>query len=139
MNKKTLLGLLMSSMVVIVLFVGSSFSTAVDQTEADGAAVYKANCMVCHGETGGGIPGAFPPLEKSDYLAKMTKEEAITIVLKGKTGELTVNGNKFNSVMAPLASLSDDDIAAVLNYVSTSFGNSTGIKYSADDVKKVRK
>ena len=51
-------------------------------------------------------------------------------------GELVVNGVKYNSVM-PAQPLTDDEIAAVLTYVYSSFGNS-GPAVSTADVKAVR-
>jgi nitrite reductase (NO-forming) len=48
---------------------------------------------------------------------------AIEIVLKGKTGEVVVNGKKFNSVMTA-QTLSDEEVANVLTYVYSTWGNS---------------
>jgi len=86
-----------------------------------GKRLYSANCMACHQDNGKGVEGAFPPLAKSDYLNK-DKKRAIKTVLQGLTGEIVVNGKKFNSVM-PAQVLSDDDIANVLTYVYNSWGN----------------
>ena len=89
-----------------------------------GEAVFKANCIACHGVEGKGVEGAFPPLAESDYL-NADHNRGIQAVTKGLSGEITVNGKKFNSVMAPLA-LKDDDVASVLTFVLNSFGNKGG-------------
>jgi len=89
---------------------------------ASGKAVYAKLCVVCHQANGQGIPGAFPPLAKSDYLNE-NAERAIEIVVKGKTGEITVNGVKYNSAMTPQP-LNDQEIADVLTYVYSSWDNS---------------
>ena len=47
--------------------------------------------MACHQAEGQGIPSAFPPLAKSDYLNADT-DRAIDTVLHGMTGKVTVNG-----------------------------------------------
>ncbi len=87
-----------------------------------GKQMYMQTCFACHQAEGQGIPNAFPPLAESDYLnADVTR--AIDIILYGKTGEITVNGEKYNSVMTAQA-LSDDEIANVLTYVYNSWGNS---------------
>ena len=99
-----------------------------------GENVYKRTCITCHQANGEGIPNTYPPLAKSDYLAD--REKAIGQVIKGRTGELTVNGVKFNSTMPP-QQLNDEEIAAVLSYVYSNFGN-TGIAVTADEVKAVR-
>ena len=77
--------------------------------------------MACHQANAKGIPGAFPPLEKSDYL-NADVNRAITIILKGKTGEITVNGKKFNSAMTPQP-LNAQEVADVLTYVYNSWDN----------------
>lgn len=82
---------------------------------------YMATCVACHQANGQGIEGAFPPLAKADYL-NADVDRAIDIVLHGKTGEITVNGKKYNSVMTAQA-LSDEDAANVLTYVYNSWGN----------------
>jgi nitrite reductase (NO-forming) len=102
-----------------------------------GRGVYMQTCFVCHQMNGEGVPAQIPPLAKSDYFAKMTDEEAIHIVIAGRTGEVIVNGKKYNGTMTPLNYLTDDQIANVLTYVRNSFGNE-GAAVSMSEVKKVR-
>ena len=87
-----------------------------------GKATYMENCYACHQPEGQGIANAFPPLAKSDYL-NADVNRAIDIILYGKTGEITVNGQKYNSVMTSQA-LSDAEVADVLTFVYNSWGNS---------------
>lgn len=87
-----------------------------------GKATYMQTCFACHQAEGQGIPNAFPPLAKSDYL-NADVNRAIDIILYGKTGEITVNGQKYNSVMTA-QTLSDEEVANVLTYVYNSWGNS---------------
>lgn len=93
--------------------------TVADQI-AMGRVTYTANCAACHQPEGKGIPNAFPPLVKSDYLNDKTK--AISAVKNGLSGDIVVNGEKYNGVM-PALGLSDEDIANVLTYVYSSWGN----------------
>ncbi|HEX9153161.1 MAG TPA: copper-containing nitrite reductase [Flavobacterium sp.] len=86
-----------------------------------GKAVFGTTCFACHQSEGQGIPHAFPPLAKSDFLNNDPKR-AIRTVIRGLSGEITVNGSKINSVM-PSQNLNDDEIAAVLTYVYSSWGN----------------
>lgn len=86
-----------------------------------GKAIFGTTCFACHQSEGQGVPNAFPPLAKSDFLNADPKR-AIQIVMKGLSGEITVNGKKINSVM-PSQNLSDDEIADVLTYVYSSWGN----------------
>ncbi len=88
---------------------------------ASGKLIYTKTCFACHQANGEGIASAFPPLAKSDYLNADVKR-AIDIVLNGKTGEITVNGDKYNSVMTK-QTLTNDEVADVLTYVYNSWGN----------------
>jgi len=106
-----------------------------DERIARGKAKYAAVCMACHQANGMGIPAAFPPLAKSDYL-NGSKEKSISAVVHGLSGEVTVNGQKFNSVM-PKLDLSDEDVANVLTYVYSQWGNN-GSEVTPDEVKAVR-
>jgi len=100
-----------------------------------GKSVYAANCAACHQASGQGIPKAFPPLARSDYL-NADKARVIRVVTGGLQGPVTVNGEKYAGVM-PAWTLSDDDVAAVLSYIYGSWGNS-GKEVTAKDVKAAR-
>jgi nitrite reductase (NO-forming) len=86
-----------------------------------GKEIYGRTCFACHQSEGQGIPNAFPPLAKSDFLNADPKR-AINAVLHGLTGEITVNGKKYNSVMTS-QNLTDEEISNVLTYVYNSWGN----------------
>jgi len=86
-----------------------------------GKQLYMQTCFACHQVSGQGIAGAFPPLAKSDYLNADT-DRAINAVIHGLTGEITVNGNKYNSVMTS-QNLTDEEIADVMTYVYNNWGN----------------
>jgi nitrite reductase (NO-forming) len=86
-----------------------------------GKGIFGTTCFACHQSEGQGVPNAFPPLAKSDYLNADPKR-AIQAVIRGLSGEITVNGKKINSVM-PSQNLTDDEIADVLTYVYSSWGN----------------
>jgi len=101
---------------------------------AAGMDIYNKTCVACHQASGMGIPNSFPPLAKSDFLND--KEKTINQVLKGYSGELTVNGQKYNQTM-PAQQLNDDEIAAVLTYVYSSFGNN-GSTVTPAEVKAQR-
>ncbi|REG89018.1 copper-containing nitrite reductase [Winogradskyella sediminis] len=101
-----------------------------------GKQIYMQTCFACHQAEGQGIPNAFPPLAKSDYL-NADVNRAIGVVVNGLSGEITVNGNTYNSVMTKQM-ISSDDVANVLTYVYNSWGNSKKVvtKKMVDDVKK---
>jgi nitrite reductase (NO-forming) len=103
-----------------------------------GKAVYMQTCFVCHQNEGQGVAGQIPPLAKSDFLAKLTKQDYITGVLMGRTGAMIVNGQNYNGTMIPMNYLADEQIANALTYVRNSFGNS-GDAVKVEEVAKLRK
>jgi nitrite reductase (NO-forming) len=100
-----------------------------------GAAVFAEHCQACHQANGEGIPDAFPPLAKSDYL-NADKTRAIKTVTGGLETKLTVNGREFNGVM-PAWTLTDEEIADVLTYVYNTWGNS-GLDVTPQEVNDYR-
>ncbi len=107
-----------------------------DQAKA-GQALYAGTCSTCHQTTGAGLPGVFPPLAKSDWLAANPKR-AIDVVLHGMSGPVKVNGQDYNSVMPPMNQLTDDEVANILTYVMGTWGNPGG-KVSKAEVAERRK
>jgi nitrite reductase (NO-forming) len=111
--------------------------TLTQQEQVDaGKVLFTGTCSVCHQANGEGLANVFPPLAKSDYIAKDVKR-AVATVLQGLTGKVTVNGKEYNSVMPPMNQLNDDEIANILTYVLNSWGNPGG-RITADEVKKTR-
>jgi nitrite reductase (NO-forming) len=110
--------------------------TVEEQIKA-GQALFAGTCSTCHQPNGAGLPGVFPPLAKSDWLAANPKR-AIDAVLGGLTGPVKVNGGDYNSVMPPMAQLTDDEVANILTYVMGSWGNGGG-KITKAEVAERRK
>jgi len=103
-----------------------------------GEKLFPEYCGVCHQMQGQGIPGAFPPLAASDWV-KAENDKLIRIVMNGLAGPLTVRGETFQSTMAPLGGvLNDQQIADVLTFVRHSWNN-TGGPVDAKEVTLVRR
>ncbi|WP_066220425.1 copper-containing nitrite reductase [Formosa haliotis] len=107
---------------------------SLDEQLKFGKQTYMQTCFACHQSEGQGVPGAFPPLANSDYL-NADVDRAIGVVLHGLTGEITVNGETYNSVMTR-QSLSPEEVANVLTYAYHSWGNSKKV-VTPEMVKKV--
>ena len=102
-----------------------------------GKKVFNQICIVCHQATGQGVPGVYPPLAGSEW-ANGTEERIIRIVLHGLNGKITVEGKDFENAMASLGgTLKDEQIANVLTYVRSEWGNQAP-PVSADTVAKIR-
>lgn len=101
-----------------------------------GKQIFSQSCIACHQAEGQGIPGAFPPLAGSDYFAKDVNK-IINAVSNGLTGEITVNGKKYNNIM-PKQVFTDEDLSYVVTYVLNNFGNKGG-EVKPEQVKAIKK
>lgn len=104
--------------------------------QVDGKQLFGAKCAACHQGTGLGVAGVFPPLAGAEWV---TGDEKIlaNILLHGINGELVVKGNKYNGAMPAWNSLSDDELAAVLTYIRSDWGNAAP-PIKADTLKSQR-
>ncbi len=103
----------------------SANAATMSERMANGERLYMANCAACHQADGSGLNGAFPPLAASDYIAG-DPMKAVTAVLNGLSGPITVNGLDYNSVMPNLSYMTDSEVADVVTYIVNSFGNEGG-------------
>lgn len=101
-----------------------------------GEKLYTTNCAVCHQGNGSGVPSAFPPLANNAMVVG-DKNALVKVMLEGRTGEIVVNGLKYNGVMTAYSNLTDSETAQLLTYIRTSFGNA-GTSISAEEVKGMR-
>jgi cytochrome c oxidase subunit 2 len=93
-----------------------------------GETVYKANCAVCHGATGAGIPGAFPAMTNSP-IATGDAAEHMNVVMNGRSG---------TAMAAYKTQLNDIDLAAVITFERNSLGNSVGDMIQPSAIKNAR-
>jgi cytochrome c6 len=91
----------------------------------DGKPLFAKNCAACHQAGGKGIPGAFPALAGNAFVQGAPADVA-TVLLKGRGGMPDFSDG-----------LDDNEIAAVLTYVRSSWGNS-GAPVAAPDVAATR-
>jgi mono/diheme cytochrome c family protein len=103
-----------------------------------GEQVYGNKCAACHQLTGQGLPGVFPPLKSSAVVTAADPAEHIRTVLRGLTGK-TIGGVAYATAMPAFADqLTDDEVAAVLSYERSSWGNQAP-PVKPDDVKTARR
>lgn len=102
----------------------------------DGKQIYGGKCAACHQATGLGVAGVFPPLAASEWV--VGDEIVLThILLHGVNGPLVVKGNTYNGAMPAWNSMNDMELAAVMTYIRTEWGNKAA-PITADTVKAQR-
>ena len=79
-------------------------------------------CAGCHGPSGAGTD-AYPPLADSEWVTGPSLRPAM-IILNGCEGPIKVAGKTYSGTMpAQGAGLGPKQLAGILNYIRTSFGN----------------
>ncbi|CAN5401914.1 cytochrome c [soil metagenome] len=102
-----------------------------------GKTIYDTQCANCHGAVGLGMPPHYPPLAGNQSIQMSSAVNAIRMVLNGGYPPGTA-GNPMPYGMPPFAQhLSDDEIAAVVTYIRTSWGN-RGAPVSARQANELR-
>jgi mono/diheme cytochrome c family protein len=128
------------SLVTLGIFLLSSFvpNQSLSESIKRGKEVYTLYCQSCHMEDGKGTPDINPPVAKADYLKKPAKT-LIGVILDGQSGEVVVNGKKYNAIMPAQPYLTDVQIADVLNYIRNNWGNKIPGTITTAAVKALRK
>ncbi|MDX8449483.1 c-type cytochrome [Mesorhizobium captivum] len=102
-----------------------------------GKTVYDQRCASCHGAQGEGAPPHYPPLAGNQSIQMQSAVNAIRMVLNGGYPPGT-SGNPMPYGMPPFAgTLSDNEVAAVVTYIRTSWGN-RGAAISASEANELR-
>jgi mono/diheme cytochrome c family protein len=115
------------------------FAAATDMASADGQAVFDNSCAFCHQAGGVGVPGQFPRLAgRVGAIAARPEGKAFLskVLLNGMSGRVTVDDQPILGIMPAFDSLSDDDIASVLTYLSGL--DHAPVAFTADDIKAAR-
>jgi mono/diheme cytochrome c family protein len=120
-----------------LLFINKKQDDTLKESFKRGNEIYNDFCMSCHLPSGEGIIGTFPPLANSDYLMEK-RAESISSIKFGLSGEITVNGTKYNGFMSSLG-LTDDEIADVMNYITNSWGNINDKIITLEEVSNIKK
>jgi mono/diheme cytochrome c family protein len=122
-------------------FMASSASSASPASNT----VYDATCALCHQTRGAGLKGQFPRLAgRVDRMAVDPEARVYLIqtVLHGLAGRIEVDGAPMIGVMPAFESMSDTDVASVLNFL-VGLGDGAARKkvklFAAAEIAAVRK
>ena len=118
--KRIVLGL------VVLLGVAAAVPQPIQAPVQRGKAIYEQTCLPCHQADAGGVPGMNPPLRKSPYV-QGAPTRLIGIILKGLNDGVEIDGDTYSNPMPAFGSvLKDQEIADVLSYLRSHFGNKAG-------------
>ena len=122
----------------MLVMTAASAATPDAQTLEEGKALYNApgSCVACHMPDGNGLPNAIPPLRGSAWLND--PQRTIAISLRGLTGPITVNGQRYDSAMPPQMLFGDEEMAKIITYVNHAWGNNHPA-VTAEQVARARK
>ena len=118
--------------VAVAALLASAAAVAADAPApayAEGAKAFQANCAVCHGAAGAGIPSLAPPLLSypARYAASGEGRRQLSMtVLNGLYGEITVDDKHYDFRMPAFSTLDDATLAAVLNFVVFDLAHAPG-------------
>lgn len=119
---------------------------APDSANVDGDSVYAGSCAVCHGTEGQGTAGAFPPIAgHAAELAAADRSYLPLVILYGLSGVIDIEGERYNGVMPAWSQLNDEEVAALLNTVTSDWvadDQRQGIDlepYTADEIEAARR
>lgn len=103
-----------------------------------GKQLYNTYCQNCHNSDGKGLGTLIPPLTDTVFL-RQNKSRLACIIKYGLDEKITVHGVAYDAQMAPNSQLPDIDIAALVTYITNSFGNEQGlydVSAAAHDLQK---
>jgi mono/diheme cytochrome c family protein len=115
-----------AALAALMLASAAQAADAPPPTDPAGASAFQANCAVCHGPAGAGVPSLAPPLTSypARYAASAEGRRQLAMtVLYGLFGDISVEGKHFASRMPDFAALDDATLAAVLNFVVFDLGH----------------
>lgn len=122
--------------ILVILAIGGSCQSEQQLNYAryytTGKALYEQHCQNCHSSDGSGLGDLIPPLTDSVFF-KQNKEKLACIIRYGLNTPIQVNGKVYQEKMPSNESLAELDIAALITYITNSFGNKQGLY----DVSKV--
>ncbi|MDI9336962.1 MAG: cbb3-type cytochrome c oxidase subunit II [Alphaproteobacteria bacterium] len=99
----------------------------------DGKKLYTTYCQTCHQENGEGLKGAYPPLKGSAVVTGNNLDLYIDIIMNGYDARAEYG---VMSAVGVNANFTEKEVAAIINYERTSWGNK-GQEVKPEDIKKI--
>jgi mono/diheme cytochrome c family protein len=104
---------------------------------ARGEKIYEDRCVSCHGKSGEGVTGVYPPLDGNSSVTEPAGVNAIRIVLLGGFAPVTESNPRPYSMPPFSQQLTDDEVAAVVTFIRQAWTNKASA-VSAENVRTYR-
>jgi mono/diheme cytochrome c family protein len=116
-----------------LLFCSLAFAAACSRPSSDagqpsagalvgrGAQIYTQNCLSCHKENGTGVRNVYPSLAGSPAVIGDPAELARWVLSQKRPD--SIPAGRYPTQMLPFAWMKDPDMAALLTYIRSNFGN----------------
>jgi mono/diheme cytochrome c family protein len=140
--KRTIIGIFVLLAIGVICItsespLAASFPKYIQAPNQRGKIIYDRTCLPCHQADAGGVPGMNPPLRKSNYV-QGAPAKLIVILLQGLNDGVEIDGDTYSNPMPSFSNvLKDEEIADVLSYVRSHFGNRAG-PITKSQVSKIR-
>lgn len=135
MKKMMITGLLCCA-TVIYLWAQTKQQPSAKASADRGKKVYEQYCLTCHQVDGMGVQHMNPPLSQTTYV-QGDKTALVQVVLKGMQSTTPIDDEYYSNNMPPHNFLKDQEIADVLTFVRSNFGNKASA-VTAAEVKAIR-
>lgn len=106
----------MKRLIMGTFIFAASIGFAASSMAADGATIFKAKCVACHGPEGKGTPMA-PAFAGNEFIASASADDISAVILKGRNGAEKKYKN-FAMGMPP-QKLEQADVDAVIEYLKS--------------------
>ncbi|MDB6071790.1 MAG: putative rane-bound dehydrogenase protein [Verrucomicrobiales bacterium] len=117
----------------------TALASAKPEAAAPGKVIYDTLCLNCHQPEGHGLAGIYPPISQSDWVTG-PPDRLVKILTHGLAGPIRINNQPFNQTtplpMPPMG-LDDAQLADVLTYIRSGFGNHAE-PITAETVRQIR-
>jgi mono/diheme cytochrome c family protein len=107
---------------------------AFDSNLQKGLALYMNQCASCHKANGLGLPGAYPPFFKNPVVSQDSSLNLIEVLLHGIPAQYG-----YEAMPSFDQKLSDEEIAAVANFIRVEWGSAQSPNVTAKMVREKRK
>jgi mono/diheme cytochrome c family protein len=109
-------GKIMKRIFMSTLLIATCMGLAGTAVAADGAAIYKSKCAMCHGADGQGTPMG-NALKGNKFISSGSDKAITELILKGRSGAAK-KYKQFPMAMPP-QKLGDGDVSALISYLKS--------------------